>query len=196
MEGGVNVSILVIVALMQAFLAAWNAPPASLGELALREAVRRAATPASTRVLTAEDLSPVPERPLPPVLPPVVMPVGRSDQTINPVAPAEKVETVEKNETWWRARMVKARADLERDRVIMAALETRVNGLTRDVASRDAPGQRAALVAERERTLADLKRMRKQVTEGVTAISDIEDEARREGVPPGWLRGGGSQAGL
>jgi hypothetical protein len=184
------VSILVIVALMQAFLAAWNAPPASLGELALREAVRRAATPAPTRVLTEADLGPVPERPVPSVLqvmPAVPPPVVIVDETLRAVKPGENVE---KNETWWRARMVKARVDLERDRLVVTALETRVNALTRDVAGRDAPGQRAALVAERERTLAELERMRNQVTDGVKAISDIEDEARREGVPPGWLRGG------
>ena len=43
-------------------------------------------------------------------------------------------------------------------------------------------------MAERVRTLAELERMRTQVADGVKAISDIEDEARREGVPPGWLR--------
>ncbi len=189
-------SILIIVALMQAFLAAWNAPPASLGELALREAVRRSVTPAPTRVLTDADLGPVPERSVPAVtqaMPAVPPPVVIAGETVSAVKSGENVA---KNETWWRARMVKARADLERDRLIVAALETRVNGLTRDVASRAAPGQRAALVAEGERTLAELERMRKQVTEGVTAISDIEDEARREGVPPGWLRGGGSEAGV
>jgi len=190
------VSILVIVALMEAFLAAWNAPPASLGELALRESVRRAATPAPTRVLTAADLGPVPERPMPvvpppvvvpevtPVVSPVVKPVS-NDETVGAVKPGENVE---KNETWWRARMVKARADLERDRLTVAALETRVNLLTREASSADAPGRRSALVAERVRTLAELERMRTQVADGVKAISDIEDEARREGVPPGWLR--------
>ena len=181
-------SILVIVALMQAFLAAWNAPPASLGELALREAVRRAATPAPTRVITGADLGPVPERPVPVVPPPVEPPVVlTNDETTGAVKPGENVE---KNETWWRARMAKARADLERDRLTVAALETRVNLLTREASSADAPGRRSALVAERVRTLAELERMRTQVTDGVKAISDIEDEARREGVPPGWLRGG------
>lgn len=189
-------SILVIVALMQAFMAAWNAPAASLGELALREAVRRSATPAPTRVLTTGDLGPVPERPVPavpqamPALPP---PVVIPDETVSTVKSGERVE---QNETWWRARMVKARADLERDRLTVVALETRVNLLTREASAADAPGRRAALVAERERTLAELERMRNQVTDGVKAISDIEDEARREGVPPGWLRGGGSEAGF
>jgi len=181
-------SILVIVALMQAFLAVWNSPPASLGELALREAVRRNATPAPTRVLTGADLDPVPDRPVPAMPPPVVT----ADETVTGVKPPD---TVEKDETWWRTRMVKARADVERDRLIVAALESRVNALTRDVANRDAPLERAALVAERLRAISELERMRQQVTDGVKAIADIEDEARRGGVPPGWLRGGGSEAG-
>jgi hypothetical protein len=181
-------SILVIVALMQAFLAVWNTPPASLGELALREAVRRSASPAPTRVVTGADLGPVPERPVPAMPPPVVVP----DETVSAVKPGEKVE---KDEAWWRARMIKARADVERDRLIVTALESRLNALTRDVANTDPPLERAALIAERLRTISELERMRKQVADGVKAISDIEDEARREGVPPGWLRGGGSEAG-
>ncbi len=128
---------------------------------------------------------------MPAVPPPVVVPVV-TDDTVSAVKSGGKVE---KNETWWRARMVKARADLERDRLMVEALETRVNLLTREVSSADAPGRRTALVAERVRTLAELERMRDQVADGVKAISDIEDEARREGVPPGWLRGGGSEAG-
>ncbi len=178
-------SILVIVSLMQAFLGVWNTPPASLGELAFREAVRRAATPAPSRVVTDADLGPVPERSMPPVPPPVVM----ADETAGATKSVEKL-VENKDETWWRARMLKARADVERDRLIVTALESRVNALTRDVANRDAPLERAALVAERLRAIAELERMRAQVAAGVEAISDIEDEARREGVPPGWLRGG------
>ena len=192
-------SILVIVALMQAFLSVWNTPPASLGELAFRETLRRSATPAPTRVLTGADLGPVPERPVAVVPPAVVPPVIAVDETVGGVKPAEGVkapEKVEKDEAWWRARMVKARADLERDRLTVASLETRVNLLTREASSAAAPGRRAALVAERVRTLAELERMRNQVTDGVKAISDIEEEARREGVPPGWLRGGVPEAGL
>jgi hypothetical protein len=36
--------------------------------------------------------------------------------------------------------------------------------------------------------MAELERLKKQVVDDRKAIADIEEEARRAGVPPGWLR--------
>jgi len=186
------VSILVIVALMELFLGVWNSPPASLGEVALREAVRRRSTPASVRTVTGADLEPAPERTPRPTVPP---PAGATEATPaakpgeKPTLPAEEKEA--RTETWWRSRIGQARAALERDRVLVAALENRVSTLTRDVVNRDDPAQRALLIAERIRALEELELMRKQVVADTEAIAAIEEDARRQGVPPGWLRGGG-----
>ena len=79
------------------------------------------------------------------------------------------------------------------DRVLVAALESRVAALTRDVANRDNPLERAALVADRLQAVAELDRMREQVDTDMRAIVGLEDEARRAGIPPGWLRGGGDR---
>ena len=97
-------------------------------------------------------------------------------------------ESVAKDETWWRARMTQARAALDRDRILFAALENRVSTLTRDVVNRDDPAQRAVLAAERIRALEELELMRKQIVADTDAIAAIEEEARRAGVPPGWIR--------
>lgn len=184
-------SIQVVVALMELFLGVWNTPPISLGEVALREAVRRHAVPASVRSITGADLGPAPERPARPVVAPgglgEVVPEGKPGDK----PPTTSDEKEVRNEAWWRSRIMQARAALERDRVLVGALESRVAALTRDVASRDDPAQRAVLMAERVRALEELDLMRKQVTADTQAIEAIEDDARREGVPPGWLRGGG-----
>lgn len=184
-------SVLVMVALMELFLGVWNTPPVSLGEVALREAVRRHSTPASVRTVTTADLGPAPERLPRPVAPP---PAGMGE-AVPAVRPGEKPpasadEKEVRNETWWRTRITQARAALERDRVLVVALESRVAALTRDVANRDDPAQRAVLMAERVRAIEELDLMRKQVDADTQAIAAIEEEARREGVPPGWLRGG------
>lgn len=176
-------SVLVIVTLIELFLGVWNTPPASLGELALREAVRRQSMPASVRSLTDADLGPPPAR----VPRPVAAPAATTDTAKpgeKPAAPAVQ----KKDEAWWRARMTAARSALERDRVLVAALENRVSTLTRDVVNRDDPAQRALLIAERLRAIEELDLMRKQVTADTEAIAAIEEEARREGVPPGWIR--------
>ena len=172
-------SVLVLVMLLKMFLGAWNAPPSSLGELARREAVRRQAVTASSRRLTDADIGPAPERvaskPLPPAAADEVKPVAKPDEP-------------PKDEKWWRARITAARAALERDKLLLAALDNRVATLTRDVVNRDDPAQRAVLINERLRALEELDLMRKQIIADAEAIALIEEDARKAGVPPGWIR--------
>jgi hypothetical protein len=70
----------------------------------------------------------------------------------------------------------------------LAALDNRVTTLTRDVVNRDDPAQRAVLIKERLRALEELDLMRKQIVADNEAIALIEEEARKAGVPPGWIR--------
>ena len=161
-----------------------TAPAASLGEVARREAARRATLPASVRALTNADIGPAPVRPAPPaVVPSVVDAAAAAGAAATTSDPAEK-----KDEAWWRARISQARVALERDRVLVTALESRVAALTTDVTNRDDPAQRAVLMNERVRVLAELDRMRDQVAADVKAIAAIEDDARKSGVPAGWIR--------
>jgi hypothetical protein len=64
----------------------------------------------------------------------------------------------------------------------------RINALTTDFTNRDDPAQRAQIELERQRSLAELDRVKKEIAEQTKAIADIEEEARKAGVPPGWLR--------
>ena len=68
------------------------------------------------------------------------------------------------------------------------ALQSRVNGLTSDVTSRDDPAQRAAAATDRQKALAELARVKDDMVKQNKAIADIQDEARKAGVPPGWVR--------
>jgi hypothetical protein len=93
-----------------------------------------------------------------------------------------------KDEAYWRARITTARSALERSRIFADALQSRLNALTTDKISRDDPAQRGQLELEHQRALAELDRVKKEITEQTKAIADIEEEARRANVPPGWLR--------
>ena len=177
-------SVLVIVALLRMFMDVWSAPPASLGEVALREAVRRQAMTASLRRLTDADIGPAPVRP-PTAKPPAS---GAAAAATEEGKPGEKPPEPVKDETWWRNRITAARAALERDKLLLAALDNRVTTLTRDVVNRDDPAQRQALIQERLRALEELDLMKKQVAADTQAIADIEEEARKAGIPPGWIR--------
>jgi hypothetical protein len=39
-------------------------------------------------------------------------------------------------------------------------------------------------------SLAELEKLNKEITEKRKAVSAVEEEARKAGVPPGWLRPG------
>lgn len=168
------------------FVTFWNSPPSTLGEASFREAVRRHHTPAATRVVTNASLGPAPVRAAAP--PPAVVaeapPVGAAAP---PEPDKSKAEPV-KDAAWWQKRMTTAREAVARDRLLVAALESRVAALANDIASRDDPEQRALLILARQQALAELDRLKIQIDEGSAAIVAIQDEARKAGVPPGWIR--------
>ena len=68
------------------------------------------------------------------------------------------------------------------------ALQTRINSLNRDFTSRDNPAQRSQIGRDRTEALSELARVKQDVEKGKQAIADIEEEARKASVPPGWLR--------
>jgi hypothetical protein len=118
----------------------------------------------------------------------------------SPAAPSGQVPSVNlpagetpppgeaKDEAHWRSRIGAARSALERSRIFGDALQSRINALTTDFVNRSDPAQRAQIELERQRATAELDRVKKEIAEQTKAITDIEEEARKAGVPPGWLR--------
>ncbi len=84
--------------------------------------------------------------------------------------------------------MTAARTQLERSRTFADALQSRIAALTVDFINRDDPAQRSVIEQDRTKALAELERVKKEMDDQAKAIAAIEDEARRAGVPPGWLR--------
>jgi hypothetical protein len=70
----------------------------------------------------------------------------------------------------------------------MEALQTRINSLTNDFYARDDPAQRAVIETQRNKALAELDRLKNEIVDGKANIAKIQEDARKEGVPPGWLR--------
>jgi hypothetical protein len=87
--------------------------------------------------------------------------------------------------------MTSARTAVDNDQMTIDALQSQINALTADWINRDDPAQKAQLEQRRNKAVADLDRLKTQIDADKKAIDDITDEARRAGVPPGWLRGGG-----
>ena len=88
----------------------------------------------------------------------------------------------------WQKRLQDARSSLERSQMFAEALQTRINSLTTDFVARDDPAQRSAIEGERRKALAQLDKVKREIEDQNKAIADIQEQARRAGVPAGWVR--------
>ena len=93
-----------------------------------------------------------------------------------------------KDEAYWKERVAKLRGDLERAQTFADALQSRINALTTDFAARSDPAQRAVISTDRQKALAELDRVKKEIETNTKAIADVQEEARKANVPAGWVR--------
>lgn len=159
-----------------------------LADVARAEEARRKTVTKPSKVYTNVDLQPdITATPAPSPTPAEPVP---GDQAASQKAPAGKVEPAPalRDQAYWSGRINTARQALERSRMFAEALQSRINALTTDFTNRDDPAQRAQIELERQRAVAELDRVKKEMTEQTKAIADIAEEGRKAGVPPGWLR--------
>jgi len=178
----------------------------SLAEVARKEAERRKTVSTPSKVYTNADVRPVaapPPRPAPP-------PTGdQATAGASGEAPAGQVPAAgarvsgtsagagdaaalpddpKAQEAAWRKRITDARGQLQRSTLFRDALQSRINGLTTDFVARDDPYQRSEVARQRQEALAELERVNKDIETNTRLVASIEEEARRAGIPPGWLR--------
>jgi hypothetical protein len=164
----------------------------SLGDVAKKEEERRKAVPKPAKVYTNKDLGSAATPTTEPA------PAAASVDATNPGdtkaaakdAPAAKDADKEppKDQKYWADRKKTLQDQLDRDQTYAEALQSRINGLNTDFVNRDDPAQRAVISRDRQKALAELNRLKDQIAAGKKALADLDEEARRAGVPPGWLR--------
>ena len=183
----------------------------SLADVAKQEEERRGAVKAPAKVLTNKDLTPVPvipeqqagtpedafnktaagAKPPAPAPAPATAPAAPSAEA-KPAdgapAPGAAAAPAVKDQAYWSEQRKALDAQLSRDQIFMEAMQTRVNSLTADFANRDDPAQRAAINTDRQKAVTELARLKDAIEKDKKAIADFQEQARREGVPPGWLR--------
>ena len=103
-----------------------------------------------------------------------------------PAAPAPAAGV--RDQAYWANRLKALQDTLARDENYADAMQTRINALTTDFVNRDDPAQRAVIEKNRQKSLAELASLTKSVADTRKAIANLHEEARRAGVPPGWLR--------
>jgi hypothetical protein len=171
-----------------------------LGDVAKREAERRKAVGTPGKVYTNDNLrtdapptsapATTPQGATPPAAPAQAPAAAAGVQTpgSQPMGTAASSEPGPTTEDAWRKRITAARDALSRAQVFAEALQSRINALTTDFANRDDPAQRNAIAGERQKALAEIDRVKQEIVDHQKAISAIQDEARRAGVPAGWVR--------
>ncbi len=184
------------VALAVSILAVGTAPlvAQSLAEVARQEEARRQEIKQPAKVYTNKDLGSVPAPPAtsqtnkPATAAPADMKDGKDAAKPDAGDKDSKDKAVVKDQKYWSGRMKTLTTELERDQTYSDAMQSRVNALSADFTARDDPAQRAVIATDRQRAIDELARLKKSIVDGKKAIADLEDEARRALVPPGWLR--------
>jgi len=165
----------------------------SLADLAKKEEERRKKIPEPAKVYTNKDLSPAPASSTPP---PAATPGQPAPAATAPgEAPKDDAEKDKdkdkdprKTQAYWAGKMKALQDEVSRNETFAEALQSRINALSTDFVNRDDPAQRAVIGQNRQKAMAELDRLKKTIADGKKAISDLEEEARRAGIPAGWLR--------
>jgi hypothetical protein len=168
----------------------------SLGDVSRKEEARRKDVKEPSKVYTNKDLGGVVVGPEPP--PPSTDPSKPStasttaerdnDKDKSAKASDQSASGEKKDQAYWSGRMKGLAEQLRHDETFAEAMQSRINALSADFSARDDPAQRAVIGKDRQKALDELARLKKAIDSDKKAVADLEEEARRAGVPPGWLR--------
>jgi hypothetical protein len=159
----------------------------SIADVSRKEEERRKEVKTPAKVYTNKDLGAPPQSfaagdpAKPAAAAPAAAPAPAADDKPKDAGPA-------KDQKYWSARKKELDAKLERDKVLADAMQSRINGLTTDYAARSDPAQRAVIERDRQRAVAELDGLQKAIKDDQKAVADLDEEARKASVPPGWLR--------
>jgi hypothetical protein len=163
-----------------------SAPPVtaqSLGTVAKESEAKRKASKSSGKVYTNDSLksAPAPSQPAT-----AATPAPAAEQT--PGTDEKPKSDPGRDEATWRERIKSERDALARSEAFASALQSQINGLYAEFTACQAPTQCKDVSEKRQKSLAELDRVKKEVAAHTKAITDIQEEARRAGVPAGWVR--------
>jgi len=161
----------------------------SLADVARQEEARRKAVSGSGKVYTNDALQPEPP-PSPGSVPAATSAPATPTAPATPPAAADAASpgATPKTEAEWKKRIADERDALSRAQIFAEALQSRINVLSADFVNVDDPARRNVVAAERQKALAELDRVKAEIQAHQKKITDIQTEARKAGVPAGWVR--------
>lgn len=172
----------------------------TLGDVAKKEEERRKAVEKPSKVYTNKDLGSTPTSAAP--TPAAAGPADATKPADNANKADKKDEAKDaekdkkekqdkepaKDQKYWADRKKALQETLDRDQTYAEALQSRINALTTDFVNRADPAQRSVIERDRQKALGELNHLKDKIVADKKALADLDEEARRAGVPPGWLR--------
>jgi hypothetical protein len=193
-----------VAAVLALLLAAPLLRAQSLGDVAKREDEKKkkaAKPPATVKVYTDEDLKKARESGSAAV---TVLPdnpnrdssssTSDDDETVSGEGPAVggqgRPGGGRRNERYWRTKAAQLRAAVQRADNRITDLESRIAALRNDRSPTNLQDPNRLQTRDRDlqRAQVDLEAARREAEAARKAVADLEDEARRQGALPGWVR--------
>ena len=189
---GTKASVLIVILLS---LSGFRGPLSaqSLADVARQEQERRKTIKKPAKVLTNKDLGTAPATASPQATTPgsagTTPPAAGTDAAKPGANGAEKKsDESAKDQAYWSGRAKGFQTQLDRDQTFAVALQARINALANEYTNQGDGVQQRAIATERQKAIDEQNRVTKQITDDKKAIADLQEEARRAGVPSGWLR--------
>ena len=160
----------------------------SLGAVAKETEAKRKTAKSSGKVYTNDSLKSDPRDVSTPAAAPAAATPSEPEVTADDKTKQDASGKQVKDEAYWRDRIKAERDALARAETFAAALQSQINGLYAEFTACQAPPQCNEVSAKRQKSIAELDRVKKEVAQHTKGIADIQEEARRAGVPAGWVR--------
>jgi hypothetical protein len=157
----------------------------SLADVARAEETRRKSIKPGAKVYTNENLG----SPLQTSAPPAD--AASASNAAKPAdAKPEEQKAVDptKTEKYWKDRASAIQESLSRLRLLLDALQTQESGLNAEYLSMDDPGHRGLLETRMHRATLERQRVQQDIEKQTKAAADLHEEARKSGIPAGWVR--------
>ena len=156
----------------------------SLADVAKAEEARRKSVKGGAKVYTNDDLAGAPATS---AAPSQATPAASNAKPGDAKPEDQKVDPA-KTEKYWKDRASTIQQSLSRSKLLLDALQSQVNGLNAEFVNTDDPGQRGLLEARIQRATGELQRVQQDIEKLTKAAADLQEEARKAGVPAGWVR--------
>jgi hypothetical protein len=168
----------------------------TMADVARKEEARRQAVKTPARVYTIQDVQRAngadPTAPVsaPPggTAAPAASAVSAPGAAAVALPEPSQTEPATRDEAYWRGQFASAREKLERSTAYTNALKTQYSVLANRFVTLSDASERGAVAAEMQKAEAEITRLQEEGGQQAKDLADLEEQARRAGVPAGWIR--------